>query len=62
MVLDDSSVEGTYLGRVLLIWVFSMATILIVVAPKIFTTWRNPAAVARTSRVFVSGVSDPQSL
>jgi hypothetical protein len=56
-VLDQSSVEGTYLGRVLLVWIFSMATVLIVVAPKIFNTWRNPATTARTSRIFVSGLA-----
>jgi hypothetical protein len=56
-VLDNSSVEGTYLGRVLLIWLFSMATVLIVIAPKIFNTWRNPTLAARSSRVFVSGIT-----
>jgi hypothetical protein len=62
-VLNNSSVEGTYLGRVLLIWLFSMATVLIVIAPKIFNTWRNPTLAARSSRVFVSGItaSDAQT-
>jgi hypothetical protein len=56
-VLDQSSVEGTYLGRVLLVWLFSMATVLIVVAPKIFNTWRNPKMAVRQSRIIVSGMT-----
>jgi hypothetical protein len=62
-VLNNSSVEGTYLGRVLLIWLFSIATVLIVIAPKIFNTFRNPTLAARSSRVFVSGItaSDAQT-
>jgi hypothetical protein len=56
-VLDQSSVEGTYLGRVLLVWLFSMVTVLIVVAPKIFNTWRNPKMAVRHSRIIVSGMT-----
>jgi hypothetical protein len=56
-VLDQSSVEGTYLGRVLLVWLFSMATVLIVVAPKLVNTWRNPKMAARHSRIIVSGMT-----
>jgi hypothetical protein len=56
-VLDNSSVEGTYLGRVSLIWLFSMATVWIVVAPKIFNTWRSPTLSARSSRIVVSGIT-----
>jgi gamma-aminobutyric acid type B receptor len=57
-VLGNSSSDGTYLGRVLLIWIFSVSSIACVVYPKL--AWasrlrRNPE-LRQTSRVTVSGV------
>jgi hypothetical protein len=35
-VLGDSSVDATYFGRILLIWIFSMSCLLGLVGPKVF--------------------------
>jgi hypothetical protein len=59
-VKDESSVEAKYLGRVLLIWLFSIVAVLIMVAPKVWNTWqgiRNPALLRHnTRRITVSGL------
>jgi hypothetical protein len=58
-VLGDSSSDGTYLGRVLLIWIFSVSSIACVVYPKLVRAIhlrRNPA-LRQKSRVFVSGLN-----
>jgi hypothetical protein len=59
-VLGDSSCNATYLGRVLLIWVFSVSSIGCVVYPKIaraIYVRRNQHLAEKKSRVFVSGLS-----
>lgn len=63
-VLGTSSVDATYFGRVLLIWIFAVSGVGIVVAPKIFRAIqirKNPELRPRGSRVKVSGVFAPQS-
>jgi hypothetical protein len=58
-VLGDSSSDGTYLGRVLLIWIFSVSSIACVVYPKLVRAIhlrRNPE-LRRKARVVVSGLS-----
>ena len=66
VVLDSSSVDASYLGRVLLIWLFAIAPLLIVVCPTLHRTIRNrqnPSHDPRNSRrrasvtgtVYISG-------
>jgi hypothetical protein len=60
-VLGDSSPDATYLGRVLLIWVFSVASMAFVVYPKVARAIymrRNQHLFQKKSRrVVVSGLS-----
>jgi hypothetical protein len=58
-VLGNSSSDATYLGRVLLIWIFSVSSLACVVYPKL--VWaiylrRNPE-LRRKSQVVVSGLT-----
>ena len=58
-VLGDSSSDATYLGRVLLIWIFSVSSIACVVYPNLVRAIhlrRNPELRQKSSRVFVSGL------
>lgn len=58
-VLNNSSAEATYFGRVLLIWIFSISSVCMVVVPKIIKAIRlrrNPHLQNR-SRVSVSGLT-----
>jgi hypothetical protein len=60
---SDSSVDAVYLGRVLLIWIFAMAPILIVLTPRIYRTvahrWWPESTKTRGSGVRVSGLTAP---
>ena len=40
-VLGNSSSDATYFGRVLLVWIFSVSSIGIVVAPKLYRAWMD---------------------
>lgn len=70
IVLGSSSVDASYLGRVLLIWLFAIAPLLIVVSPTIHRTIgnrRNPARdrssrrrASATGTVHISGFSVPK--
>ena len=45
-VLGSSSSEATYFGRICLIWIFAVSSVVVVVGPKLvtaFRTRRNPA-------------------
>jgi hypothetical protein len=64
VVLGTSSVDASYLGRVLLVWLFAVAPLLIVIGPTIFRTVahrKNPNArqtrrrTSATGTVHVSG-------
>ncbi|CAB9518514.1 Gamma-aminobutyric acid (GABA) B receptor [Seminavis robusta] len=63
VVLGNDSVDATYFGRVLLIWVFSVSGVSLVVLPKIVKAVRirmNPhAGRADRVRVTISGMSAP---
>jgi hypothetical protein len=50
IVLDSSSVDASYLGRVLLIWLFAIAPLLIVISPTIHRTIENRRNPARDSK------------
>lgn len=63
-VLGNSSTNGTYLGRVLLIWIFSISSIACVVIPKVARAIhlrRNPEVRRPKSRVSVTGLTTPAS-
>lgn len=60
-VLGTSSANATYFGRVLLIWIFSISSVGIVVAPRLVLTLRmirNPS-LQKKDRVKVSGLYAP---
>jgi hypothetical protein len=62
-VLGNSSSDATYLGRVLLIWIFSVSSIACVVYPKLVRAIHlrcNPE-LRQKSRVVVSGLFIPPS-
>ena len=69
-VLGNSSSEATYFGRICLIWIFSVSSVVVVVGPKLISAIRirrNPALGQKKDRVRVSGISssfvaDHQSL
>jgi len=60
-VLGESSAEATYLGRVLLIWIFAVSCVAVVVGPKVYQALqlrRHPELLVRTGkRVSVSGIA-----
>lgn len=60
-VLGNTNADGTYLGRVLLIWIFSVATVSMVVVPRLTDVVRTrlpeSARAAQRSSVNVSGAS-----
>jgi len=60
--IGDASVDSVYLGRILLIWVFAMAPLLIVLLPRITTTMRarmHPEVNKRKNRgsIHISGLA-----
>lgn len=61
VVMEESSLEATYLCRVLLIWIFSLTSLLTAVAPKLVHTWRiiqNPSLVESSwGTVYISGLT-----
>jgi hypothetical protein len=53
IVLGTSSVDASYLGRALLIWLFAVAPLLIVICPTIFRAARyriNPTSITQSRR------------
>lgn len=61
----DKSVNATYLGRVSLVFIFSLSTVALVVGPKIYQVWRNERPAQPAQRVRISGLgssnNDPGS-
>lgn len=63
VVLGSASVDAEYFGRVLLIWLFAIAPLLIVLLPTIYRTITHrvaPNSKPRRGSVHISGLSDPQ--
>ena len=61
-VLGSSSSEATYFGRICLIWIVSVSSIVVVVGPKLINAVRiriKPALGQKKDRVRVSGLSSP---
>lgn len=60
-VIGDGTVNSVYFGRILLIWVFAMAPLLIVLLPRITTAihLRRHPEKAKKSRVRVTGLTPP---
>jgi len=63
-VLNTASASATYFSRVFLIWIFSVSSVGLVVAPKIFRAFylrRNPHLLnkSKKSRVSVTGLVAP---
>jgi hypothetical protein len=66
-VLEDSSVDAIYMGRIVLIWILAMSDVLVVVIPPLFQTirfllhpdeyWRRQAGRVKIANIFV----DPSS-
>ena len=59
-VLGNSSSEATYFGRICLIWIFSVSSVVVVVGPKLISAIRirrNPALGQKKDRVRVSGLA-----
>lgn len=60
-VLGDSSSSATYFGRIFLIWIFAVSSVVTVVWPRIFLAIklrRNPELASSKSRVHISGLVD----
>lgn len=60
--IGGDSADATYLGRVLLIWIFGVSTTAIVVCPKLYQVWlqkRHPDARSSMpgKRVHISGLN-----
>ena len=64
-VMEEASVEATYLCRILLIWIFSMTTLVTIVLPKLYGTMKElcrPTTSETTSgrsSIYVSGINLP---
>jgi 7 transmembrane sweet-taste receptor of 3 GCPR len=61
-VLGNSSSEATYFGRICLIWIFSVSSVVVVVGPKLISAFRirrNPALGQKKDRVRVTGLTTP---
>ena len=61
VVLDQSSSNATYFGRVLLTWIFAVCPVIIVIIPKVYCAYdlrRHPERVTK-NRVKVSGLTSP---
>jgi hypothetical protein len=58
-VLGNSSAEATYFGRVLLIWIFAVSSVVVVIGPKVFGAIEmrlNPQLKKPNAHVRVSGI------
>ena len=58
-VLGNSSSEATYFGRICLIWIIAVSSVVLVIWPKLiraFRIRRNPALGKQKDRVHVSGL------
>ena len=58
-VIGTASADGTYLGRVFVIWVFAVSSVAVVVGPKLYKAIRirrNPELGQKKGRVKVTGV------
>ena len=58
-VLGTSSSEATYFGRICLIWIFAVSSVVVVVGPKLVKAIRirrNPNLQIRSDRVRISGL------
>ena len=58
-VLDNSSADATYFGRVFLTWLFAVSGVAVVIGPKIYKAIRvriNPELGRKKGRVSVTGV------
>jgi hypothetical protein len=63
-VLGSSSSEATYFGRICLIWIFSVSSVVVVVGPKLISAFRirrNPTTGQTKDRVRVTGLASPLS-
>ena len=61
-VLDSSSADATYFGRVLLIWIFAVFPLVLVTIPKLYQAYyerKHPEKKAPKHRVTVTGLSTP---
>ena len=61
-VLGTSSAEATYFGRIFLIEIFAVSSVVVVIAPKVIKAIRirrNPELGKKKGRVNVSGVCLP---
>jgi hypothetical protein len=61
-VLGSSSSDATYFGRIFLIWIFAVSSVVVVVGPKLFNAIkirRNPELGRKKDRVRVSGLDCP---
>ena len=62
VVLGTSSADATYFGRIFLIWIFAVSSVVVVVGPKLINAYRirrNPELGKAKSRVHVSGLTGP---
>jgi len=62
IVLGTSSTDATYFGRVFLIEIFAVSSVVVVVGPKVikaFRIRRNPELGRKKGRVNVSGIYQP---
>jgi len=63
-VLGTSSADATYFGRIFLIWIFSVSSVVVVVGPKIFKAIKmrlNPQLKRQGARVSVTGLYQPDA-
>jgi hypothetical protein len=61
-VIGNSSSEATYFGRICLIWIFSVSSVVVVVGPKVVSAFRirrKPSLAQKKDRIHVSGVLCP---
>jgi hypothetical protein len=61
-VLGSSSADATYFGRIFVIWIFAVSSVVVVVGPKLYTAWkirRNPEIGKKKDRVHISGLQNP---
>jgi hypothetical protein len=63
-VLGSSSADATYFGRIFLIWIFAVSSVVVVVGPKLYKAWRiqqNPDIGKKGDRVHISGLQSPSN-